>query len=101
MINFIRSGLFQWNAHGIGIIEVGGIKIQTLLVNPPVTDQMFQVGNIEAIHAINQSVDFVILFEEQFREIGTVLPLNAGDEGAFHLSCLPNVTPGSSRWAFQ
>ena len=30
------------------------------------------------------AVDFIAFFEEEFREIGSVLSGDAGDEGAFH-----------------
>ena len=46
---------------------------------------------------MHQSVDFIILPQEQFRKIGTVLPFDAGDEGALHgcgLGVFPTETNG-------
>ncbi len=45
---------------------------------------MLDVASAQRVGPVNEAVNFVALFEEQFAEIGSVLAGDAGDECGAH-----------------
>ena len=68
---------------GVGKIPIVQYKFAAFLVWSLI--QMINTICIEQGGAAFDTVDFIALVQKEFRQIGTVLPGNAGDECFFHI----------------
>ncbi len=83
MIDFIRRGFGEDAAQGGGVIEIGVVEKEAAAVDFGVVVKVVEAGTVQAAGAADDAVDFVILFQQQLRQVGAVLAGDAGNQGLF------------------
>ncbi len=84
IVNFLRLNLAEQPRQGAGIGQVAIMEEQPVFSQVRVGVNAVQPAGVEGAGAADQAVNLVAFGEQQLREVGTVLPGDAGDEGFFH-----------------
>lgn len=80
MIEFRRVNLVDDSPDRGRIRQVCIVQKQSLFIGAGIAIELVQTGSFQRTAATHDAVDFVAFFQQQFREQGTILTCNTGDE---------------------
>ena len=83
MVELSRLHFCDHSSNGGGVIQIGIVQKQPFCIGVGIGVQVLQAGPFHGAGSTYQAVDFVAFFQQEFREVGTVLTSDAGDEGGF------------------
>jgi hypothetical protein len=85
MIDLLRLKVIDEVGHLAGIAEIAVVEKKPSFGNMGVRINMVDATRVKSARAPNQAMDLIAFGEEEFRQIGTILPGDPGNE-SFHES---------------
>ncbi len=83
IINFCRLNLPQQTSQGAAIAQIAIMQLQRCPSQVRVGIDMIEAGSVKSAGPADESMHFIPLAQQKFRQIRTILACDSGDERCF------------------
>src|SRR5437899_9662641 len=84
VINFVRFGIGNDTPHRAIIFEAGEVQEKTTIVNLWIVIEVFEARMFEHGRGAHDAMNFIAFVQQEFGQIGPILPRDAGDQRSRH-----------------